>query len=440
MADPHAFISYVREDAGVVDEIQAALEAAGVPVWRDVHSVWPGEDWEERIRDAIEDDALVFIACFSAASEARERSYQREEIVLAVEQLRRRAPDRPWFFPVRLSDCRIPGYEVRAGRTLASYHAVDLFGPNRDQSLARLVEGVRRLVTNREDPAPNVHRQIRGNWSEREWERLVHQLANGDCTPFLGPGVSSPPLPSEAELARRWAEEHGVETDEGTTLADVMQKVSNRDGDPVSVKMRFARQLAELGEPDYSHPGEPHTLLAGRPISSYITTAYDDFMTRALVRNGKQPVNAICPWYQGADDDPETELPRGLTPSVERPLVYHLHGSLRHPVSLVLAEQDDTEFQARLIPDIGGALPLPVRWALSRQPLLFLGYDLGDRRFRALLQTVLAGLISRRRHAVVQPPSRRAADFVGNYTDRLNLAVYLGTVGEFCAELSSRLG
>jgi DNA-binding transcriptional LysR family regulator len=44
----YAFISYVREDASRVDQIQRRLEAAGIRVWRDTRELWPGEDWGKR--------------------------------------------------------------------------------------------------------------------------------------------------------------------------------------------------------------------------------------------------------------------------------------------------------------------------------------------------------------------------------------------------------
>src|SRR3954470_23258817 len=99
--DDHAFISYVREDSDRVDRIQRMLEAAGVRVWRDTARLWPGEDWRARIRDAIANNSLSFIACFSHASEARDISVQNEELYLAADQLRLRRPDNPWLIPVR---------------------------------------------------------------------------------------------------------------------------------------------------------------------------------------------------------------------------------------------------------------------------------------------------------------------------------------------------
>jgi TIR domain len=124
----HAFISYVREDSRKVDRLQRKLEAAGVRVWRDRADLRPGEDWQAKVRHAITDNALVFIACFSRTSMAREKSYQNEELVLAIEQLRLRRPDVPWLIPVRFDDCKIPEYGIGGGRTLASIQCADLFG------------------------------------------------------------------------------------------------------------------------------------------------------------------------------------------------------------------------------------------------------------------------------------------------------------------------
>jgi hypothetical protein len=142
----HAFISYVREDSAEIDALQKTLEDAGVPVWRDTSSLWPGENWRAKIRTAINADSLVFIACFSTRSAARQRSYQNEELLLAIDQFRQRRPDDPWLIPVRLDECDVPDFEIGAGRTLASINRADLFGPNRDRATRRLVEAVQRLL------------------------------------------------------------------------------------------------------------------------------------------------------------------------------------------------------------------------------------------------------------------------------------------------------
>jgi hypothetical protein len=135
----HAFISYVREDSQHADRLQRTLEAAGIPVWRDTAELWPGEDWRAKIRRSITDHTLVFIACFSRAGIARGKSYQNEEVLLAIEQLRLRPPDTGWLIPVRFDECEIPDYDIGPGRTLASIQRADLFGTQSDENAQRLV-------------------------------------------------------------------------------------------------------------------------------------------------------------------------------------------------------------------------------------------------------------------------------------------------------------
>jgi TIR domain len=140
----HVFISYVHEDSNQVDQLQRTLQEAGIPVWRDTADLWPGEDWRARIRGAITSNALVFLACFSNSSLARSRSYMNEELVLAIEQLRQRPPERSWLIPVRFDNCEIPDRDIGAGRTLTSIQHVDLFGDS--DSAHRLVVAILRIL------------------------------------------------------------------------------------------------------------------------------------------------------------------------------------------------------------------------------------------------------------------------------------------------------
>ncbi len=142
----HVFMSYVREDSHHVHRLQGALQAAGIPVWRDTADLWPGEDWRVKIRRAITDNALVFLACFSRAGLARSKSYQNEELTLAIEQMRLRRPDDPWLIPVRFDECIIPDRDIGGGRTLTSIQCADLFGDRSDEGAARLVAAILRIL------------------------------------------------------------------------------------------------------------------------------------------------------------------------------------------------------------------------------------------------------------------------------------------------------
>lgn len=142
----HVFISYVREDTLHVDRLQHMLESAEVPVWRDTADLWPGEDWQIKIRNAITKNALVFIACFSVNSLARRKSWHNEELLLAIEQLRQRNPDEPWLIPVRFDDCAVPDRDIGGGRTLASIQRADLFGDRYQEAADRLIRIVLRIL------------------------------------------------------------------------------------------------------------------------------------------------------------------------------------------------------------------------------------------------------------------------------------------------------
>lgn len=175
----HVFISYVREDSHRVDELQRTLRAAGIPVWRDTADLWPGEDWRVEIRRAITDNALVFIACFSRASLARGKTYQNEELTLAIEQMRLRRPDEPWLIPVRFDDCGIPDRDIGGGRTLASIQRADLFGDRSGNGAARLVEAVLQVLGGHSDaeaPEGDRGRDVPGAATTDRWRVTTDEV------------------------------------------------------------------------------------------------------------------------------------------------------------------------------------------------------------------------------------------------------------------------
>lgn len=222
-ATGHVFISYVHEDSHRVDQLQRRLEAAGIRVWRDTADLWPGQDWRAEIRRAITDNALVFIACFSQAGFARRVSYQNEELTLAIDQLRLRAPDDPWLIPVRFDECEIPGREIGGGRTLSSLQRVNLFGDHFDDGVARLVAAVTRIL------GDAIHLTItepalilNGTTSYRDLEQwLSHPVSRGKrggSPAFPVRGRVEPP-PSGGQIRVRlftdqWHEQGGFLLDE----------------------------------------------------------------------------------------------------------------------------------------------------------------------------------------------------------------------------------
>jgi len=194
----HVFISYVRENSINVDQLQRTLESAGIRVWRDTADLWPGEDWRAKIRQAITEDALVFIACFSHESNARKRSYQNEELVLAIEELRLRRPGEPWLIPIRFDDCDVPDLDIGMGRTLASIQRADLFGDRSPENAARIVETVIRILQ---------RRSARISPTTAELEPVVTMLSGSENDFDIEGGWSKPESRSEPRVEIRMASE-----------------------------------------------------------------------------------------------------------------------------------------------------------------------------------------------------------------------------------------
>jgi hypothetical protein len=137
--EKYVFISYVREDADKVDKLSARLRAASIPVWTDRTQLAPGDDWKAKIRQAIQSGSIAFLACFSDHSRGRNSSVQNEEITLAVDEFRKRAPGQTWLIPIRFDDGEVPEWDLGAGRTLGNLHYADLFGDLYDEHVIQLI-------------------------------------------------------------------------------------------------------------------------------------------------------------------------------------------------------------------------------------------------------------------------------------------------------------
>jgi hypothetical protein len=74
----------------------------------------------------------------------------------------------------------------------------------------------------------------------------------------------------------------------------------------------------------------------------------------------------------------------------DRPLVFHLFGTLDMPDSLVLTEDDFFDYLIYVVKDANNtAIPIQVRDAWSQHALMLLGFDLDDWTFRVLHRAIL---------------------------------------------------
>ncbi|MFF4414111.1 SIR2 family protein [Streptosporangium sp. NPDC001559] len=290
---------------------------------------------------------------------------------------------------------------------------------------------------------------------EAEWERLLDQLKHGDCTPFLGSGACAGVLPTGTALSRNMARRWDYPFDNDYDLPRVAQFAAMRYGDPVYVKRLVCQELDAGAVPDFLDPLEPHSLLASFPLPVYLTTNYDDFIFRSLEAAGKSPDVAVCAWNDGLAYAKDLFAGDGSGPRPDRPLVYHLHGRLGDPASIVLVEDDYLEFVANLALDSAAdgqrMLPTSILEALTRRPILFMGYSLQDWTFRFLFHSLVKAVpgINRRRHVSVQlapSPAGARADIlqiqrdVARYYEDWRISIFWGTARDFCRELRRRMG
>ncbi|MDX1613103.1 MAG: SIR2 family protein, partial [Candidatus Promineifilaceae bacterium] len=159
--------------------------------------------------------------------------------------------------------------------------------------------------------------------------------------------------------------------------------------------LTFSEMAAELDYPRFESDDEDSLRLLARlnTLPIYITTSYYDFMERALRAEGRRPRTQICFW-RGVPSgvDPQHLPDPDYRPSPEQPVVYHLHGHERYPTSIVLSEDDYTDFLVRVSQPIDTndpLIPIYLLSAMAESTLLLLGYRLHDWDFRTLFKGII---------------------------------------------------
>lgn len=347
----HAFLSYVREDSLAVDRIQRVLEAAGVRVWRDTADLWPGEDWRARIREAITGDALAFIVCFSRNSIGRERSFQNEELALAVEQLRQRRPGAPWLMPVRLDDCVIPDLDIGGGRTLASIQRADVFGHRYDEGIARLVAAVLRILGGRRDAVAAASRPGRETGRGTDVGRASLPLPYDTARRSAElPDVSRFPAAGQRSVSAAFASDDLIVSPEGhAQYKTISSAVSDaRPRATIVVRPGVYRESLRLEMPvSIIGDGQRDEIILASPAGSCITASGGGIVRGLSLRGDGE--NAMIHVQGGRMEIVDCEI---AGPSSAGVLLEggglkiakcHVHGMRHHDQKAISAEGGDAE-------------------------------------------------------------------------------------------------
>jgi hypothetical protein len=290
--------------------------------------------------------------------------------------------------------------------------------------------------------------------TDEDWEELLYAIKDKKCTPFIGAGASSLWLPLGTEIARDWAGKHGYPLGDSHQLARIAQYLAIKEDNDMYPKNILSRVLKEKRPPDFrleEHRNTPYAVLADLNLPVYITTNYDHFMETALKSKGKDPVSEFCRWNKLGEAggiisifDRENQY----MPTSARPLVYHLHGIIDKPQSMVLTEDDYIDFIVNLSSN-NDIIPPAIRRLMATSSLLFIGYSLEDINFRTIFRGIVDYLGARYQLAsmavlltpsgVIESKQNEAQKYLERYTRKMfNVRVYWGTANEFSSELRKR--
>ncbi len=282
---------------------------------------------------------------------------------------------------------------------------------------------------------------------DKDWDILIRAIKMGRCTPFIGAGACCGVLPLGAEIARKWAAENDYPFKDSDNLIKVAQFLAVENY-PMFPKDEIVQMFDNSkASPDFSNKSEPHRLLADLPLPVYLTSNYDDFMTRALVERHRDAKREICRWNTLTRTEP-SKFDGGYQPTVANPVVFHLHGHTGLTSSIVLTEDDYFDFLVNVSRD-PLLIPPRIQQVLTETSVLFIGYGLADWNFRVILQGLSRFIekgLGRTHIAVMIPPTvpdsekqqQKAQAYLSAYYQNIDVKVCWATASEFCAELRKR--
>jgi hypothetical protein len=318
--------------------------------------------------------------------------------------------------------------------------------------------------------------QILGERAESFWTVLLENIADGVCTPFLGPGVTEGLLPSPSTIAEALADSHNYPFQDRDHLPQVAQFVGTLDNarlrrglmqmltagfkkriglrpTPQDRRLGLSEAIEEAGWEQVAQEvieSEVHHQLADLGLPLYLTTNFDNFMTLALRAKGRAPRREKVVWDQPLSaqaSEPHYDLEPPATP--ENPVVLHLFGTDEDLLSMVLTQDDHLDYLTRVSRDFEYLLPTSVQEALASTTLLFLGYRLEDLDLKVIMRGLLPHLDLERwgmLHVAVQveaaevdeAKNREVIRYFQRYFGDSRIDVYWGNVRQFVSDLHAR--
>jgi SIR2-like domain/TIR domain len=473
-ADKTVFISYAREDSPEAERLYRDLKNAGAKPWIDKEEIRAGENWDLALSKAIKNNRY-FIPLFSSKS-VDKIGYVNKELRYALDALDNYPEKTIFMIPVRLDDCEIPFEKLK------KIQNADLF-PDWNDGIKRIFKsmGIDIVESEQKEDQGGDERWKMGI-SEYHWNRLLKNIYDKKCIAFIGPGIYKvpnkdgrpliplsivdklkekycPPLEDLYQLARIYTLENSGQLQ----LARLTQflAIEDAEGNEIDPKTLLSEMINEIDSSKFSFPSEtrlPYDILADLDLPIYVTTNYDHFLEDALARSKrlrKQPQSDFFRWseelieYSKLTDASSIFDDSQYKPTEERPLVYHIHGDIKNPWSMVLTEKDYFDFVIKTNKEEAQDIPPVLRREIATSSLLFVGYSVEDIDFRTIFQGFLTFLEIKKREpsvAVQLPPqfSKKAKAkmqrYLEQYTRNLypNVYQFWGDTSDFITELDER--
>lgn len=267
---------------------------------------------------------------------------------------------------------------------------------------------------------------------DRDWVNVLWNFRHVRSVLFVGPDLGGGAEAASARLTRHLADllRRQGRAVRGQSLPAVAQQVAD---DEDFGRSDLEREVATFYR---THPispleGQVYERVASLPFALCITTRHDSGLEQALRAADKRVILGRY-HFRGANPPlPETRSPGA-------PLLYHLHGAVGEPASLVLTERDLLEFLENVVAQrpgvpesIGGLLQMP------RTTFLFLGFGLRHPYLRMLLRALKIDRVEKSLAVEEGEPPVGPDDTVLFYS-RGGIKLHDTQVAAFVAELARR--
>jgi hypothetical protein len=278
-------------------------------------------------------------------------------------------------------------------------------------------------------------------FTDRDWDTILYGIESDECILALGPElpVGAPDGPRRVAidlLIERLLQSLGEEgaATKPTALPQIAQRYL---ASPSHAEIDLEREVKRWHQSLIGQRSAIYDDLAALPFRLILSSGHDPLMETALTL-AEKPASVEWYNYRGVGE----ELLR-TTPTRETPVLYHLHGHVRDPSSLVLTE---TQLLDYLVALIAKAPPLPndLSGMLAKGRLfLFLGFGLRQWYLRILLHVLKILKGSSRTFALetlAETGDGPFDDTVLFYRDNFRFDIHRLDVVEFVSELRDRFG